>query len=216
MSEIIVIGGGEFAAVVIEAIEAGAIETVLGFVDPRPASQTVASHVAKHLGDDTELQNYPNAKLVLGVGSTTASEARRFIVRSLGYPDSRWTSVRHPDALVSHSAQLEHGSIILAGAIVCRNARIEQHAIINLGATIDHDVVVGEYTHVCPGAVMGGASSIGPNSLIGINASIRDHTHCGANTTVGMGAVVTQNYDGGLTLIGTPAKPIAVQLRRAL
>ena len=57
--------------------------------------------------------------------------------------------VLHPRAIVSVTAQLGPGSVVLAGAVVNANASLHQGVLVNSGAVLDH-------------AAMAGGSRLGP------------------------------------------------------
>jgi acetyltransferase EpsM len=207
MSELIVVGGGELARVVVETAR-DANWQVIGFVDPRPCEETTKRLGVPRLGDDDALSAYPNAKLILGIGCVSVSPARRNIVEHIRVPPSRWLALTHPFASVSSSAELSEGVIVLPGAVIATGARIGRHCIINIGAKIDHDVRVGEFVHVAPQVALGGGSKVGDGAYVGMGAVVRDHVTVAERTMVGMGAVVTKEFAAGATLVGIPAKAL--------
>lgn len=208
MEDLIVIGGGEFARVVIETVRGMGVWNVLGFLDPEPCVETVRRLNVQRLGADSQLRQWPGARLALGVGGVGVSSARKSVVARIGGAPDRWIRIEDTLASVSPTALIAPGAIILAGAVVCSGAWIGRHAIINIGAMVDHDVRVGEFTHVGPKASLGGGSTVGHNTFVGMGAMIRDHTTVADDTTVGMGAAVTKSFPAGSTLVGVPARAI--------
>lgn len=71
---------------------------------------------------------------------------------------------------------------------------------------IGHDVKVGQDTELTAGVIVGGYCEIGEHCFIGINSSLRNRIVLDTNTFVGMGAVVTKSFYGGVTVLGNPAK----------
>lgn len=212
MAGLIIVGGGELARVIIEAASASGAN-ILGFVDPLPCEETTLRLGIQRLGSDDALSSYPEAALILGVGSIKASAVRARVVESI--LPGRWATVIHPSAQISPTSHISEGAVVLAGAVVCTGAQIGRHAIINLGAMIDHDVFVGDFVHVAPKAALGGGSKVCHGAYIGMGACVRDHTIVNANTTVGMGATVTREFAASSTLIGTPARPMIAEEARA-
>ena len=112
----------------------------------------------------------------------------------------------HPSAVVSHYAQIDDGSVVMANAVVNPFATIGQGCIINTSATIDHDCVLADGVHISPGANLAGAVSVGARSWIGIGASVKQCLSIGSDVTVGAGSVVIEDIADHLTVAGVPAK----------
>ena len=208
MQKLVVIGGGEFARVVIETAELTGWQ-VLGFVDSNANEETVQRTGKPHLGDDSTLLSFADdARFILGVGCIKVSDAREAIVHRLSLPRDRWASIVHPRASVSGSAQLAPGSIVLAGAVVATGASIGAHTIINLGAKIDHDCRVGDFVHLCPQVALGGCAIVENGAFIGMGAIVRDHTRVAEKTIVGLGTVVNKPFPARSVLVGVPARQL--------
>ena len=112
----------------------------------------------------------------------------------------------HPAAKVSQSAQLDRGTVVMAGAIINPDARVGAGVIVNSGAVVEHDAEIGDYAHVSPNAAMGGASHLGTFSQLGIGAIVRECIRIGSHTIVGAGAVVVKNLPDQVIAIGVPAR----------
>lgn len=208
MQDLIVVGGGEHARVVMEiAISRPDEFNLIGFVDRNPCDQTsLYFDELPRLGDDSIIANYPNAKLVLGVGSCRVEPRRQQIVERIDRNPDRWATLIHPRAYVSPRATVRAGAVIMANASVQTLAHIGLHCIVNTGAIIEHDVSLCDYSHAAPNSAIGGGAIIGSNCFIGLGASIRDHIWIGKESMVGMGAVVTQKSPEYSYLVGCPAE----------
>ncbi len=205
--DLIVVGGGEHARVVIEAARSRPdIWNVIGFIDPLPCVDTVARMGLPRLGDDDILRDREprEARLVLGVGVVGISLTRDAVVAR--HPGWDWAAVVHAGAHVSPTANIAPGCVIAAGAVVNSGARIDEHAIINSGAVIEHDVMVGAYCHIGPGAAIGGGTMLGRSCYLGLRASVRDHIRLGDRVLVAMGAAVTASVGDDTCLAGVPAR----------
>ncbi len=213
--ELVVLGGGEHARVVIEAALASpGTWRVTGLVDPTPAERTVALTGVPRLADDvafaTGFLAAPPAErphLVLGIGLPGGAAARTALVAAFG-PAASWATVVHPAGWVSPSAALGPGTVILAGAVVNAGAFVGAHVIVNSGAVVEHDARIGDRAHIAPGAVLGGGAAVGDGTMIGLGALVRDHVTVGAGAVVGMGAVVVADVPAGVTVGGNPAREL--------
>jgi acetyltransferase EpsM len=207
---VIVVGGGEHARVVIDALLScpGRFD-LLGFVDPEPCAPTEALGV-RWLGDDHVLleRDLGQVALVLGVGSAPGSTRRAEIVAHFASAGARWASVVHARAMVSPHATLDDGVVVLAGAVVNPGARVGAHAIVNSGAVVEHDVEIGAFTHVAPAAAIGGGARIGTHVTLGLGSRVRDHVTIGDHVVVGMGAAVVTDLPAGARVVGVPARPM--------
>ena len=205
--ELIIIGGGEHARVVAEAARsADGKWRVSGFVDPVVRAETTERSALAHLGDDDALRQYPGAFAILGFGGLEKGKARENTVRKTSGYVTRWATVIHQRAIVSPTAEIGAGTVVMAGAIVQTGATIGAHAIINSGAIIEHDVEVGDFSQISPGAVIGGAARIGRQVFVGLGAVIRDHIEVGDESVIGMGAAVVGDVRPRTVMIGVPAK----------
>jgi acetyltransferase EpsM len=205
MSGIVLIGGGEHARVVGEAVLAGPAP-LLGFVDPRECEETGRRLDTRRLGDDDALGGIPDVLAILAFGGVGDVAARVSTVERLTVRVSGWAVVIHPSAVVSPSARIGEGSVIMAGAVVQSGARIGAHCVINTGALIDHDATLGDHVQIAPGAVLGGGVSIGAGAYVGLGARVRDHLKIGSGAVVGMGAVVVRDVESNQRVMGVPAR----------
>jgi acetyltransferase EpsM len=205
--DIIIIGGGEHARVVIEAARSDPRGwRVIGFVDPESCDETCDRLGVRRLGGDEALRAYPDAASILGFGSIVDTIARTSAHERLAPLVARWATVVHRDASISPTAVLGEGTVVMARAVIQSGATVGHHAIINTAAVIEHDVWLGEHVQVAPGAVIGGGTSIGRAAYIGLGASVRDHIHIGEGAVIAMGATVVRNVAAGAVVMGGPVR----------
>jgi acetyltransferase EpsM len=204
---IVLIGGGEHARVVAEAVRSHSDRfCIVGFVDPHPCTETVERLGLQRLGEEDALAGHPEAYGVIAVGMLAPGDRRAVIAARLDGRLAGWASVAHAHSWISPTAVLEPGAVVMAGAVVQTGARIGTHAIVNSSAVIEHDVQVGAFTHIAPGVAIGGGTVIGERSVIGLGARIRDHVRIGNAVQIGMGAVVVHDIPDGARVKGVPAR----------
>jgi len=114
----------------------------------------------------------------------------------------------HPNAVISRYARIGSGSIVMAGAIVNCDASIAEGVILNTGCIIDHDCLIGRCAHIGPGARIAGGVQVGDESWIGIGASVKQLVSVGRDAMIGAGATAVSDVSDGITVVGTPARPV--------
>lgn len=114
----------------------------------------------------------------------------------------------HNSAIISESAKIAEGTVIMQGAIVQADAIIGKHTIVNTGASIGHDCRIGDFTHLAPHSTLCGNVSVGEGSWIGAASTIIQGVKIGNWCTVGAGAVVIKDVPDYAVVAGVPAKVI--------
>jgi sugar O-acyltransferase (sialic acid O-acetyltransferase NeuD family) len=211
---VIVVGAGGHGLVVADALLARG-RNVIGYVDADAAMHGHALLGLPVLGDDAVLAQHhkDSIELANGIGgagdlaSVENGSVRRRVQERLEAAGWCFTSVIHPQAIVSVHAVVEPGTQVLAGAVVQALARIERGAIVNTRAVVEHHVHVGAFSHVAPGAVLCGHVVIGAESHVGASAVVRQGVDLAERVVVGIGAAVVRNVPGGM-VTGVPARSV--------
>jgi acetyltransferase EpsM len=205
--DLVVVGGGEHARVVIDAIRLRPRQfRLLGYSDRKAVPLTDARMQTEWLGGDEAVAlECPRAFFVLGIGPVPGGIARARALRV--FRQKRWANVIHVNATMAKSTRVGEGVVVLAGARVNSGASLGDHVVINTGAIIEHDVQIEEMVHIGPAAAIGGGASIASGAYVGLGALVRDHVTVGRGAVIGMGAVVIRDVPAGATVIGNPARP---------
>lgn len=143
------------------------------------------------------------AGVALGIGDGAARAAALRSIPGLAAP-----ALVHPSAVVSPSARLGRGTVVLPLAVVHVAAVLGDAVIVNSGAIVEHDCVLDEGVHVSPGASLAGAVRVGAGSWIGAGAVVIQGVKVGRGATVGAGTVVIRDVPDGVTVVGNPARVI--------
>ncbi len=199
-----VVGAGDHAKVVLEALWATDVFDVVGLLDPNPTGVEVLG--VPVLGGDELLpdilrQGVTDAVVAIGSNLRRQQIGQRLLAMGFALP-----CVTHPSAIVSPSATIAQGTIVMARAVVGTLADIGELAIINTGAIVEHDNHIGQAAHIAPGAILAGRVRVGDRALVGVGSAVRPGISIGDDSIVGAGAAVVAEVPSCTTVVGTPAR----------
>ena len=142
---------------------------------------------------------HTDGELIVSIGGNSV---RRRVAERLAAAGGRFGVAIHPAAIVSESAEIGEGSVVMAGAIINPNVKIGKHCIINTGAVIDHECVIGDYVHVSPHATLCGQVSVGEGTWIGAGTTVIQCLNVGAWSVIGAGSVVVNDIPDNVKAFG--------------
>ncbi|SEI92199.1 sugar O-acyltransferase, sialic acid O-acetyltransferase NeuD family [Bhargavaea ginsengi] len=207
MKKVVILGDSGHSKVVADLIHSNEGMSLTAKLDDRYDEVFVGEGVTKgpisHLRQ--LLQEESNIYVVLGIGSNVV---RKKLVKELGVPRSSFISLIHPTAVISPSAVIGLGTVIMPRVVVNADTIIGDHAILNTGSIIEHDCKVADYTHISPQAILAGGVAVGEGAHIGAGASVIPLKTVGEWSTIGAGAAVVSNINRKVTAVGVPAKEI--------
>lgn len=120
----------------------------------------------------------------------------------------RYERAVHPKAIISSTASIGVGSVVMQGAIIQSDAKIGKHCIINTGASVDHECVIGDFVHISPHATLCGNVHVGEGTWIGAGTTIIPGIKIGNWCVIGAGSVVINDIPDNTTAVGNPCKRI--------
>ena len=141
----------------------------------------------------------------LGIGD---NKTREKIFEKIKQKGCKITSLVHKSAIISPSAKIGQGSVIMPGAIINFNAKIGEGTIVNSASVIEHECVIEDFVHISPNAALGGNVKIGKYTHIGIGSAIIQNISIGSNVIVGGGSVVIRDVKANQIVAGNPIKKI--------
>lgn len=106
--------------------------------------------------------------------------------------------------IIGDEVEIGPNSTIRRGALdeTIIGSKTKIGALCNIG----HNCIIGEQCILTCQIVLGGSTKIGNKVYMGINSLTKNKIKLGDDVTVGMGAVVTKNFNSGCTVKGVPAK----------
>ena len=143
-------GASGHAKVIKEILEANG-QRVEAFVDDNQDIHQFCGLPVMHQAADL-------SPFIVSIGDNSS---RKRVVEQL---HSTFSIAFHPRSVVSGSASIGEGSVVMAGAIINAESKIGNHCIINTGASVDHECVVDDFVHVSPHATLCGNVHVGEGS----------------------------------------------------
>jgi len=211
MKQVIGLGAGGHAKVVIEILRLLGGYDIIGLLDSRPETRGSTVLGIKVLGDDSllpEIHGRGVRYAFVGVGGVGDSGPRARLYALARENGFEMTCAVHPQSMISPSAVIGDGPTVMAAAVINADACLADNVIINTGAIVEHDCIIGNHVHVATGARLGGAVVVADGAHIGLGAGVRQGLRIGRNAIVGAGAMVVDNVPDNLTVVGVPAKPL--------
>ena len=127
------------------------------------------------------------ADIIIAIGDNKTRQKISQKVEAVGF---EIVNLIHKSAVVSESAVIEKGVVVMPNAVINAKACIKEGAIINSGAVIEHECVIGKFAHISPNAALAGNVSVGEFTHVGIGSSVIQGISIGKNCIIGAGSVV--------------------------
>ncbi|OUT12991.1 acetyltransferase [Campylobacter concisus] len=157
------------------------------------------------LDDASEFKFSPElekADIIIAIGQNKTREMISKRVKAAGF---EIVTLIHKSAVVSESAVIEKGVVIMPNAVVNAKACIKEGAIINSGAVIEHECVIGKFAHISPNVALAGNVRVGEFTHVGIGSSVIQGISIGSSCIIGAGSVVVRDIKDGTKAYGVPA-----------
>ncbi len=114
----------------------------------------------------------------------------------------------HQSSIISKSAIIGNGTIIMPLVVVNAKAEIGNGAILNSSCVVEHECIIGDFVHISPSASLAGGVSVGDFTHIGIGSSVIQKIKIGSNSIIGAGSVVAVDIGNNKKAYGNPCKEI--------
>ncbi len=192
-------GAGGHAKVILDILRSCGM-SVSGIIDDNP-------HVVEWMGHSvirrSEIPSGSRAIISIGVNATRKALAEILSCRGISFATGVASS-----AIVSPSAEIGEGSVVMQGTILQSSCRIGRHCIVNTGASVDHECILEDYVHVSPHATLCGNVHVGEGAWIGAGAVVIPGVRIGRWAVVGAGSVVCQDIPDNAIAYGNPCRPV--------
>ena len=203
MSTLAILGASGHGKVVAEIAELQGWKEIVFFDDAFPKVKNIG--IWKVLGTTDDLISNADkyTTVIVAIGNNQIRLEKSKFLLSQGF---KLEKLIHPSSTVSKYAEIEVGTVVMAGVVINPFTLIGMCSIINTSCSVDHDCVVGDGVHISPGVHVAGGVSMGELSWLGIGSVIKQGVKIGHLVTVGAGAVVVNDVPDNAVVKGVPAK----------
>jgi len=170
MKNIIIVGGGGHAKVVISVIKKLQNYNIIGYTDIKDNGKLLG---VPFIGvDEIVFSHSKNTLLALGIGQIDNIEFRKKIVIKFIEKGYKFETLISPDSTINENVEVGVGSVIFDGTIVQSDSLIGEYCILNTKTSLDHDCEIGDFVHIAPGVTVCGDVKIGDDTFIGAGSTI--------------------------------------------
>lgn len=167
---LLILGAGGYGLAVAEAAQLSGQWQEIIFADDRwPKTQQVGEY--KIVSNIANVQQFTsnNIQAIVAVGNNHLREKWQRLLGDLGI---RMTSIIHPQAIVSPTAQIGQGVTVMAGCVISTKTLINDGVILNIGTLLDHDVIIKAFAHLSVGVKVSSGKIIAPYSFLKVGSCI--------------------------------------------
>jgi sugar O-acyltransferase (sialic acid O-acetyltransferase NeuD family) len=210
INNIIVIGGGGHAKVVISIINKLENWQCLGYTDNLNSGKILN---APYLGNDGVIEQWIEKGIhacALGIGFPLkeTNDFRLKIINNIIQKGATFVTLISPHAIINENVNINSGAVVMDGVVINTGSRIGDYSVINTQAVVEHECNIGNHTHIAPGVVISGEVSVGNYCYIGSGAVINNGITIHENVLIGSGSVVVSNITKPGTYVGNPVRKI--------
>ena len=203
--KIAIIGKGGHSKVIKDIILSNKGYEIVGYLDDQYEDATMMDGM--YFGPIITAQNlihyFKDIKFVIAIGN---NRIRKTIAGQLGLSNDYYATLIHSNAVVSPSATIGIGTVVMATVVINADSKIGKHVIINTNAVVEHDSKISDFVHISPSATLTGAVTIGEGTHIGAGAVMIPNVQIDEWSVIGAGATIINNIPANCTAVGVPAK----------
>ncbi|MBV8328651.1 acetyltransferase [Chryseobacterium sp.] len=145
----------------------------------------------------------PMNEVIISIGNNSV---RKKIAEEIN--EENFVSLVHSKAIISESAKIGVGTVVMGGVVINAESNIGKHCIINTSASVDHECIIENFVHISPNAALAGNVKVGEGTHIGIGSAIIQGITIGKWCIIGAGAVIIEDIPDYAVVVGNPGKII--------
>ena len=148
-----------------------------------------------------EIKKSNHIPIAFGVGNNTIRAKLFQKIQNSGF---EIVSLIHPSSIISPSAIIGKGIVVMPNVVVNAKATIGDGVILNSSCVIEHECVIDDFVHISPNVALAGDVKVGKFTHIGIGSNVIQSIIIGTNTVIGAGSTVVKNIGNFKKAYGNP------------
>lgn len=146
---------------------------------------------------------YKDINVVVAIGNNNIREK---IFTQLSLDGFSHATLIHPSAIISPSAFIDEGSVVMANVVVNADAKVGKGVILNTACVIEHDNIIEDFVHISPRVALAGNVKVGKLSHMGIGSCTIQGVTIGKNSIVGAGSIVKFDVEDNIVAYDAPLR----------
>ncbi len=204
--KLILLGGGGHCISCIDVILSTDLFEIVGILDPESTPGSKVSDFPV-LGSDEMIKDLveKECQFVITVGQIKNASVREILYQKVKSLGGLLPVIVSANSIVSPSAVLGEGTIVMHNAVINAQAELGKCAIVNTGSIIEHETKVGHFCHISTAATLNGQVKIGNHCMIGSNTVINNNLKITSGVVLGSATVVIKDITEPGIYVGQPA-----------
>jgi UDP-N-acetylbacillosamine N-acetyltransferase len=153
--------------------------------------------------EDIKINNH--IPITFGIGSDSIRAKLFEKAKNNGF---QIVSLIHPSSIISPSATIGIGTVVMPNVVVNAKATIADGVILNTSCVIEHECMIEDFVHISPNVALAGNVKVEKFTHIGIGSSVIQGKNIGSYCIIGAGSVVVKNISNFKKAYGNPCKEI--------
>ena len=149
------------------------------------------------------VKNKTHIPVALGIGDNKIRGVLFDKVEDAGF---EIVTLLHPSSIVSSSAHIGKGSVIMPNVVVNAKTYVGKGVILNTSCIIEHENNIADFVHISPNTSLAGNVKVGSFSHVGIGTNVIQGISIGESCIVGAGSTVVNDIKSFTLCFGTPCK----------
>ncbi len=209
MKELIIVGASGYGREVLqwckEINKKNPTWIIKGFIDDNPMALEKYECDYLVIGSIQDWMPGENEMFALALANPVIKEKVVSLLKGKG---AIFTSVIHPEAIISDFVSLGEGIVMYPGAGLSPNTKVGDFVTLISGA--GHDAVIEDYATISGLCDICGHVHIGKGAYIGSHSTVIPNKIVGAGAYVGAGSIVIRSVAPGKKVFGNPARVLDI------